>query len=147
MPQNVIRCSVCRKRPDEKLAQVTWAWINGEGLRTAYRQRMCVTCFAIRVLSYERDVEPDADLSCVGCGISVEDDPRITWCTAYIPGSGPVRYAFPACDPHAIELHRMAQEGASLLQEREAMLRGQAPQREHPSLAAWRALGIEPNDA
>lgn len=148
MPQNLIRCSVCRQRPEAKLAQVTWAWVNVEQLRTAYRQRLCVQCFAVRVLAYEKPLAPDEPLTCVACGIDVEDAPEIVYCTTFAPGLGKLQYAFPFCEPHAQTMREMCKEGAILLQEREPMLGGQdlAPQREHASLAAWRALGLEPND-
>lgn len=145
MPENLIRCSVCRQRPQEKLSQVTWAWIDAERLRTSVRQRLCTGCFVGRVLQLEQPVEADADLTCVSCGMSVEDDLNILYCTAYVPGSGPLRYQFPFCSEHALIVHEMCKEGSVTLGEREVMVGGQAPQREAPSLAAWRALGIEPN--
>jgi hypothetical protein len=146
VPNNLLRCAVCKQRPDEKLAQVTWAWTDAERLRTAVRQRLCVGCYAGRVLALDVPVEPDSDITCVSCGISVEDDLRIVFCTAYVPGAGKLHYQFPFCDEHALIAHQMCRENAIVLQEREVMLGGQAPQREHPSLAAWRALGIEPNE-
>jgi predicted RNA-binding Zn-ribbon protein involved in translation (DUF1610 family) len=147
MPENLIRCAVCRQRVPEKLAQVTWAWIDAERLRTSVRQRLCTQCFAGRVLALDNPVEPDSELTCVSCGISVEDDLAVLYCTAYLPGVGPMRYQFPFCGEHILIAQQMCRENAQVLGERESMLGGQAPQRENPSLAAWRALGIEPNDA
>jgi len=146
MPENLLRCSACRQRTQEKLAQVTWAWIDAERLRTSVRQRLCVQCFAVRVLAYDNDVDAESDLTCVACGISVEEDLRILYCTAYVPGSGPLRFQFPFCDEHLLAMQAMCRESAIVLGERESMLGGQAPQREAPSLAAWRALGIEPRE-
>lgn len=146
VPQNLIRCAVCGQRPAEKLAQVTWAWTDGARLRTAVRQRLCVGCYAGRVLAMEHELDPSDRLTCVFCGIDVEDDLRILYATAYVPGIGKQEYQFPLCEEHALIAHQMCSENAIVLQERESMLRGQAPQHEHPALAAWRTLGIEPNN-
>lgn len=149
MPQNVIRCSVCGKRPAEKPAQATWSWIDAEHLRTAVRQRLCIQCFAVRVLAYEKPLDVDSPLTCVACGIDVDDEPQLVYCTAFVPGAGKLAYAFPLCEPHGIEMRRMCSENAVVLQEREVMVRGLAPSpsQEPPAIAAWRALGLEPNES
>src|SRR5258708_18705107 len=74
VPQQLVRCSQCRKRPEEKLSQVTWAWLRSDRVRVAYRQRLCLQCFCVAVLALDKPLDADGPASCPACGILTEDD-------------------------------------------------------------------------
>jgi hypothetical protein len=141
MPQQLIRCSQCHKRPEEKLSQVTWAWLRADHVRVAYRQRLCVTCFCVAVLALDKPLDAEGAATCPACGMETEDDMDPIYCTAFIPGQGKLRVDMPLCAPHAAEVRVRAQEGAERLEDREAWSRGQAPGTAPSPDEVWAALG------
>jgi len=143
--RQLIPCSVCRQRPEEKLSQVTWAWNPRPRERVAYRQRLCITCFCSSVLPLDKDVEPEGALTCPGCGIDTEHDMDPVYCTSFIPGTGKLQLSLPLCANCAIEVRNRAQMGAELLPEQEAGSRGQAPGTP-PRPSVWEQLGIAPRE-
>jgi len=141
----LIPCSVCRTRDYDKLSQVTWAWNPVPRQRVAYRQRLCVGCFAGRVLVMDREIDPQARLVCPACGIDTEADMEPVYATAYVPGVGKMVYEWPLCPTHSDIVRAAAQEGAELLPEREPESRGQAPSTA-PPVSPWERLGIMPRE-
>jgi hypothetical protein len=114
---SLIPCDSCRKRVQEKLAQVTWAWYADNGQRVAYRQRLCTACYVTNVLPFDKPVDYDA-LTCPGCGISTEQDMAPVYATAFLPGQGREQFEFPTCAACATRMHVMAIEGGHELESR-----------------------------
>jgi hypothetical protein len=141
----LIPCSGCRTRDYDKLSQVTWAWSRADRTRAAWRQRLCVNCFAARVLAIEEPIPADGPLTCPGCHIETEHDFDAVYATAYVPGAGKFRYEFPFCGACAVEVRNRAQQNAELLPERELESRGQAPGLSNTP-TAWDQLGIRPRE-
>jgi hypothetical protein len=142
----LVRCSACLERPEAKLSQVTWAWLNADRQRRAYRQRLCVQCFCTNVLALDRERPSGQRLTCPGCGIDTEDDFDAVYVTAFIPGAGKVSYELPLCGVHAAEVRIRAQKNAELLEDRAFVSSGQATGTAPSLTAAWEALGIVPRD-
>jgi ribosomal protein S27AE len=142
----LIRCSGCLERPEAKLSQVTWAWLNADRQRRAYRQRLCVQCFCTDVLALHQERPSGERLTCPGCHIDTEDDFDAVYITAYIPGAGKVQYELPTCGACAARVRIRAQQNAELLEDRAFESRGQAPGTVPSLTAAWEALGIVPRD-
>lgn len=139
-------CSYCRKRSDSKLSQVTWAWVLADGVtRVAWRQRLCIACYATNVLGLDREVDPEARLTCPACGIDTEHDYDAVYATAYIPGIGKSRMEFPTCAPCAVEVRNRAMQDALRMEDREPISRGLAPGQE-PLRSPWEQLGITPRE-
>jgi hypothetical protein len=141
----LVPCSVCRERPADKLAQVTFAWSPQPRERVAYRQRLCLGCFAGRVLTLDKPIEPTGPLTCPACGIDSEKDMEPVYATAFVPGVGKMTYEWPLCPTHAAVVREAAKENAELLPERDPESRGLAP-RTAPQTSAWAALGIVPRE-
>jgi len=144
---NLQPCSVCRKRPVEKLSQVTWAWNPEPQTRVAYRQRLCLECFALRVVVLDHDVPQEGPLACAACGCSVEHDMSPVYMTAFVPGVGKYRLDVPLCDADALGVRANASENAERLPERDPQSRGleSAPGTASPK-SAWERLGITPRE-
>jgi hypothetical protein len=144
---NLQPCSACRKRPAEKLSQVTWAWNPEPQTRVAYRQRLCQACFIERVMQLDKEVPQEGALACAACGIDLEHGMSPVYATAYLPGIGKYRLDIPLCEPDAQIVRNWAQENAELLAERESGSRGleSAPRPDSP-LTAWERLGIVPRE-
>jgi hypothetical protein len=143
----LIPCSACRERPSEKLCQVTWAWNPRPRERLAYRQRLCVGCFAQRVAPLDQPIPLTGALTCPSCGIDVEHDMEPVYVTSFIPGIGKHRMELPLCGPCAVEVRVRAQENAELLEERDPESRGlESAPSTAPQLTAWERLGIVPRE-
>ena len=145
MPSLLVRCDACRKRPQEKPAQVTAAWNDQDRHRHAYRQRLCVDCYAVRVLAYEKAIAADEPLTCPACGINTDRDYQAVWVTAFLPGVGKIRHEFPFCGEHFDVYRQWAMENAERLEDREPQSRGQAPGAP-PPVSPWAALGLAPDE-
>ena len=142
---SLIHCSFCGKREAPKYAQCTWAWQNANRERVAWRQRLCPGCFAVNVLALEKDVAATDPLTCPACGIDTEHDYDAVYLTAYVPGAGKIRYEWPLCAPHAVEVRIRAQENAERLEDRQLGASPQAPsQDDAPDV--WASLGIRPRE-
>jgi len=115
---SLIPCDFCRRRPPEKLAQVTTAWYRADGERVAYRQRLCTQCFCTNVLPLDKEMDFD-NLTCPACGVSTDHDMDPVYCTAYVPGSGRQQFEFPTCAPCAVEIRNRSQQGGVKMENRE----------------------------
>lgn len=144
---NLQPCSACRKRPVEKLSQVTWAWNPEPTKRLAYRQKLCQACFIERVLVYDKEVPQEGALSCAVCGGDVERDMEPVYVTAFVPGVGKWRLDIPLCGSDALGVRVAATENGELLPDREPQSRGleSAPGTASP-LTVWERLGILPRE-
>lgn len=138
-------CSYCRKRSESKLAQLTWAWNLADGSRVAWRQRLCIACYATNVLGLDRDTNPEDTLTCPACGVDTEHDYDAVYATAFVPGLGKTRLELPLCAPCAVEVRNRAMLNAERLENRDPVSRGQAPGSGDTS-SPWDKLGITPRD-
>lgn len=139
-------CSVCGERAVGKLSSATWAWWRADNVRVAWRQRLCVACFAAGVapLEHETRAEP---LNCPLCHTAPGDDMDPCYLTVYVPGIGPIRLEMATCGACAVEVRQRAQQGAVKLDDRQVESGGQGPgPQTDAGLDAWRALGLVPNE-
>lgn len=143
---NLQRCSYCETRPDDKLSQVTWAWLLSNRQRTAYRQKLCPMCVATNLLAVDKGIAAGERLTCPSCGIDTEDDMDPVYATAYFPGYGKERYEMPFCGACAVEIRSRAQKNAEHLEDREMGSRGQAPGNAPSPATVWEALGLRPRN-
>jgi hypothetical protein len=136
-------CSACGERTSVgvSLCQATWAWWRADNQRVAYRQRLCVACFAMTIAPLEV-ASREQTMTCPACGIDTSEDMDPVYCTAYVPSLGRVRLELPCCAPCAAELRLRAQKGAQKLEDRVDGFVGRGPRTEAPS--PWEELGIEP---
>jgi len=138
-------CSACDTRPPGKLASVTYAWNRADGERSAWRQRLCTTCFVDRVLKLPEQAY-DAPVTCPGCGIATADDMDPIFCTAFLPGQGRFDYEWPFCAPCAARWHAIAQDHAQQLEDRREQFGGlvPGPQTGVPSPSMWDIATLRP---
>lgn len=142
-------CSGCGSRPvGVKHASATWAWNDANGRRVAYRQRLCVGCFAQRVLALPL-VQADQELTCPYCGISTGEGMDPNYCTAFVPGTGRFDFEWPTCAPCAVQLRTHAQEGGERLEDRLDQFGGLGPGPRTPAgpisaTTVWDSLGLRP---
>jgi hypothetical protein len=107
----------------------------------AFRQRLCLACFAMTVAPLEVATREFTG-TCPACGIDTTQDMDPVYCTTYVPGLGPLRLEMPLCAPCAVEVRNRAQKGATIPEDRDPTSLGRGPRTDAPS--PWEELGIQP---
>jgi hypothetical protein len=135
------KCSLCSEMVAEGLTQATWAWNRADGVRVAYRQKLCLACTASVVVPLHVACESPV-MTCPACGIDTADDMDPVYCTFFPRGLGRMHLEAPMCAVCAAHLRIKAQTGAELLEDRGlgAEDRSQAPRPNGASV--WEALGL-----
>ena len=134
----LVPCAVGPHRCPEKPSTLFWAWNRSDGLRVAYKQRLCVGHFAERIVPLQVASESDL-LVCPCCGIDTADDLDAVYCTIYLPGVGRSDLELATCSACAARVRIGAEENALKLEDRQAGAASPAPA--HASADVWRALG------
>lgn len=135
-------CVACKDTQKDPLTWVVWAWNRADGERVAYKQRLCLTCVATRLIPLYTACELPAQ-NCPNCGIDTSEDMDPMY-AAFIPrGVGKLNIEAPMCAPCAAQLRLFAQTGAEKLEDREASSRGQDMAPRYGSLDTWRSLGLK----
>ncbi len=142
---SLIPCDDCKLRVPEKLAQATWAWYRADGVRVAYRKRLCTACFCSTILPFDKEMDYVAGLTCPACGIGTNDDMDPVYVTVYVPTSGKISLELATCAPCAVNIRSKAQSNAVLLEDK----RVEGPSASGPSTPTtresyWAAIGITP---
>jgi len=137
-------CSGCGQIGTEKLAACYWAWMRSDRVRVAYKQKLCISCTAARVLPLlVNAMEPV--LACPSCGIATVDDHDDVYLTICPPGMPKTGSEWPLCGPCAVEVRNFAQTGAERLEDRASVGLGASSSPQPTSAeATWAALGIVP---
>jgi hypothetical protein len=139
---SLIPCSFCGLRVPGKLSSTTWAWYRADGVRVAYRQRLCLACFASNVVPLEVETR-DFSLSCPMCHTDASGDLDAVYATIFVPGMGKITLELPTDPKCAAELRARAQRGAEALESSVFGGLGPGPQTGTPD-SAWGQLGIQP---
>jgi hypothetical protein len=127
-------CGACQTRLFGKAAGVYWAWYTVADVRLAYRQTLCIGCYAERVAPLQVASE-DPTYTCPACHASTVDDNDMVFATIYLPGGPPFRVDMATCGPCAALVRIFAQQGAARLPDREleaAEARGLGPSASDP---------------
>jgi hypothetical protein len=143
---SLIPCDHCRGKVVEKLANATWAWWRADGVRVAYRQRLCAQCYLENAAQLEIAVE-ESPFNCPACHTDPEANMDACYLTVFVPGYGPRRLEMATCAPCAVEIRNRAMVGARLLDDRQGSSEGSEPSPQTmPAAGIWAQLGIKPRD-
>lgn len=138
-------CSACGESQSDPLTWTVWAWNRADGVRVAYKQKLCLSCVATKVAPLYVACENPL-MVCPNCGIDTREDMDAVYC-AFIPrGLGKMNIEAPMCGPCAVQLRVFAQTGAEYLEDRGISSRGQDLAPRYGSLETWAALGLAPRD-
>lgn len=100
---SLVKCAGCGERCGERPVGVYWRWMRADGVWKKYYARICVGCYAARVLPLDMSYDGQTRLTCPSCGIDTEDDYDGIYTTSF-PGKGPqLDTESPFCDVHAAE--------------------------------------------
>lgn len=133
-------CSVCKTRNAGKLASAYWAWFRADGVRTAWKQRLCVEC-AQRELKQLLASATTSSLDvcrCPSCGADSSSDLDPIYLTIYVPKQEPSEWSLTTCASCAARVRITAQNGAEKLPDRQVS--SSLPSATSP----WDSLGINP---
>ena len=135
-------CGSCEQQVLEKLASLYWAWVNADGRRRAYKQKVCSTCM---VEHYAKLIAGSQDpvLLCPACGISTADDMDPIYLSYYMPGMPGGQAEMPTCGACAARVRSQALRGAQPLEDRGVGVGGPQPQ-QASATSVWDSLGLAP---
>ena len=140
----LIKCSIDGERPKEVPATIFWGWRTPDDTRHSYRQRLCLTHYAMNVLALEAH-EQGEELTCPSCGIRTEEDYVPVYASIFRKGIGRVDLTLALCMPCAIKVRSNAEIGSEGLPDRDV-----GADQPAPTFSAWetlRALGRDGGSA
>lgn len=133
-------CRGCEPQK-EPLTWAVWAWNRADGVRVAYKQKLCLACVAsVLAPLYVACESPES--KCPGCGIDTSDDMDPVYLSFIPKGIGLIRAEAPFCPSCAAIRRIWAQEGAEYLEDRDRGAQEQNLAPRYGSLETWRALGL-----
>lgn len=139
----LVPCSFCESRQKGKNAWLAWAWNRADNERVAYKQRLCLDCFAAN--AYPLLMESFDDVfQCPVCHSDPGDQLDPVYLTYIYPGSPKAQAEFALCGPCAVEVRIRAQKGSQLLEDKADRVGAAAPTT--PATSGWDALGLRPRD-
>jgi hypothetical protein len=144
---SVYPCSRHGQRAPGKLASVYWAWFLADGTRRAYRERLCVPCYAQYVVSFAIEAQ-NAPENCPVCHTAVNGDADPCFATSYRPGNEPDEIMFNTCGVCAVEMRAPIVAGGIPLDDRTLGTSGEGPRplTQASPTAAWDTLGLRGPD-
>lgn len=137
------KCSMCSESVPEALTWATWAWNRSDGVRVAYKQKLCLACCASVVVPLYAACQSPI-MTCPSCGIDTSDDMDPIYCTFIPKGVGMMRLEAPTCGPCAVAIRVKAQTGAEQLEDRSLESRGQETAPRYSASQVWDSLGLPP---
>lgn len=140
------KCSMCGEAVPEALTWAVWAWNRADGVRVAYKQKLCVACVASVVAPLHVACESPV-MTCPACGIDTSDDMDPVYCTFVPKGLGKLHLEAPMCGACAAILRVKAQAGAEYLESRGLGAEERSPAPNPPVDDVWSALGLRPQHA
>lgn len=140
---SVYPCSRHGARAPGKLASVYWAWFLADGERRAYRERLCIPCFAQYVVAINIEAE-NAPESCPVCHASTAGDADPVFATVFRPGSDPEETIWNTCGVCAVEVRAPIVASGIPLEDRNLGTSGEGPRplTQASPTAAWDAMGL-----
>jgi hypothetical protein len=109
---SLVKCAACNERCGDRPVGVYWRWMRADGVWKHYYHRICVGCFAAKVLPLDQSYDDGRRLTCPACGVDTEDDYDGIYTTSF-PGKGPqLSTESPFCDACAVPIRVWVQEHA-----------------------------------
>jgi len=115
------RCSVHDQRDAPKYASVYAAWFRSDGVRTAYKQKLCPQALReelSQILAHASDTSLDVT-ACPACGANSSEDLDPIYLNVYLPKQEARVYELPTCASCAAILRVQLQRGAEKLPDRQ----------------------------
>jgi hypothetical protein len=122
----LIKCSIDGVRPNLAPAAVFWAWRDLEGVRHAWRQRLCDDHLASGIQSMDLG-EQLGRLHCPACHIDTEDDYVPVYATVFVRHEEPLRLQLPLCAPCSLRVKQYAEQGSESLPDRDVGVANSTP--------------------
>jgi hypothetical protein len=135
-------CQRCEQQHLEKPAGMYWAWVNADGRRRAWKQKLCAECFREHVVPLIIAAEQPV-LICPACGISTVEDMDAVFLTYCLPGMPQGQSEMPLCAACAVRVRQGALMGATELEDRGIGVGGPQP-KSLSATSVWDSLGLAP---
>lgn len=139
---SLVKCAGCGERCGARPIGVYWRWMRADGVWKKYYARLCVGCYAAKILPLDVDYVGSVELTCPTCGVATEADYDGIYTTSFPKGRDQVETESPFCDVHAADYRIWVLEHA---QERVNVDGAPEPHQERYSAEqTLRALGRQP---
>jgi hypothetical protein len=138
-------CTSCKGTQTDTLTWSVWAWNRADGVRVAYKHKLCLACVTTRLAPLYVACESPV-MNCPQCGIDTSEDMDPVYCTFVLHGSGKKRLEAPMCASCAVELRVFAMTGAEFQEDRDPSSRGLDSAPRYGSEETWRDLGFLPRE-
>ena len=135
-------CGVCEQQFLGKPASLYWAWVNADGRRRAWKQKVCPDCMREHYVELIVKSEEPV-LICPGCGISTVDDYDAVYLTYCLPGMPKGQSEMPCCGACAARVRELALRNAAPLEDRGVGVGGPQPVAQSAT-EMWDSLGLRP---
>ena len=103
-------CSACSERVPGKMSQVYWAWLRADGMRVAYKQRLCSTCFITNVWIAASEAMNNL-VACPVCHEGTADNMDPVYATLYVPGQPRMDAEMALWQQHSHDIATQARNG------------------------------------
>jgi hypothetical protein len=141
------KCTLCAETQAEPLVWVSSAWNRSDGVRVAYKHKLCMTCIATKLAPLHVASEQPT-MTCPACGIDTTNDYDAVY-IAWVPkGVGRLQTDCAFCDPCAARYRVWFEAGAERQEDRETSSRGTDGAPRYSAAETLAALGINvPHEA
>lgn len=136
-------CTRCEEQQREPLCWTVAAWQTGNGVRVAYKHRLCLTCLAAKIAPLQVHSDTDS-MTCPACGIDTTQDMDpvfITWIPKRV---GELKAECPFCSACAARFRLWFQEGSLELEDRNRIMQGRPDAPAYEAIQVLESLGIKP---
>lgn len=111
-------CTQCRSTQKEALFWAVGAWNRADGVRVAYKHKLCLLCVTTKVVPIQNHSD-NAGMTCPNCGIDTSEDYDAVYLTWIPKGVGKLHAEAPFCNACAANFRLWWQQGGELLEDRD----------------------------
>ena len=139
---SLVKCQACHERIEGKPFRVYFHWQRADGVRKGYRTRLCLTCYASKLVPLDVERDAQSALTCPNCGIITDEDFDAVYANGFIPGYGMRQIEAPFCGVCAANYRAWVIASSEELEASGGGPRDPPPQPSGDQIL--RSLGIEP---
>lgn len=138
-------CTRCGETQREALFWAVAAWQRADGVRVAFKHKLCLTCAASRLAPMQTHSD-EQGMTCPNCGIGTAEDYDAVYVT-WIPKSvGTLQLEAPFCPPCAANFRIWWEPGAEALEDRQRSIEGRPDAPRYEANEVLAALGLKPRE-
>jgi hypothetical protein len=136
-------CTRCAETQREALFWTVGAWQRADGVRVAYKHKLCLTCVSARIAPLQVHSD-EQGMTCPNCGIDTSQDFDAVYLSWIPRGVGTLQAECPFCAACAAIWRSWFITGAEELEDRNRVVEGRPDAPRYEANQVLAALGIRP---